>query len=216
MPFELGRPFGAPAAPDFQRRVLQAALELLQRSDGPVLVDFPDAPPADNTADAAEEAWACPVNLAKPEADLSGSEQLLAAVQSEIALMRPWYQESVRQAGGRHLDGLTNLDPDELAVFLVAFADDQTVPSPITGSDTLRFAKMAADDLKHFYYTGALAKPGGATDVKLGSWFYGESLAGELLLMIRERALASDDERVQRLGQIQLVPNHQAHRKPEI
>ena len=31
VPFELGRPFGAPNAPDFQRRVLRSALEQLAR-----------------------------------------------------------------------------------------------------------------------------------------------------------------------------------------
>jgi len=43
VPFELGRPFGAPSEPDFQRRVLHEALLLLERSDGPVVLeDFPD------------------------------------------------------------------------------------------------------------------------------------------------------------------------------
>ena len=45
VPFEPGRPFGAPNEPDFQRRVLKAALDLLPRMDGPVLEDFPDGPP---------------------------------------------------------------------------------------------------------------------------------------------------------------------------
>ena len=51
VPFELGRPFGAPNEPDFQRRVLRSALELLERSDGPVILeDFPDdAPTAEDT-----------------------------------------------------------------------------------------------------------------------------------------------------------------------
>ena len=33
VPFELGRPFGAPNEPDFQRRVLRAVLDLLERTD---------------------------------------------------------------------------------------------------------------------------------------------------------------------------------------
>ena len=46
VPFELGRPFGAPHEPDFQRRVLHAALALLERSDGPVILeDFVDEAP---------------------------------------------------------------------------------------------------------------------------------------------------------------------------
>ncbi len=42
VPFELGRPLGAPDNPELQRRILLSALELLEASEGPVLVDFPD------------------------------------------------------------------------------------------------------------------------------------------------------------------------------
>ncbi len=52
VPFPLGRPLGEPEDPAFQRRVLMAALALLERRDGPVLlVDFPeDAPSMTDTA----------------------------------------------------------------------------------------------------------------------------------------------------------------------
>ena len=47
VPFELGRPFGAPHEPESQRRVLRDALALVERTDGPVvLADFPDDAPA--------------------------------------------------------------------------------------------------------------------------------------------------------------------------
>ena len=39
VPFELGRPFGPPSDPAFQRRVVLAALRLLEREDGPVLIE---------------------------------------------------------------------------------------------------------------------------------------------------------------------------------
>ena len=43
---QLGRPVGEPGDPAFQRRVLLAALSLLKRTDGPVVLeDFPDDPP---------------------------------------------------------------------------------------------------------------------------------------------------------------------------
>ncbi|SVE14489.1 uncharacterized protein METZ01_LOCUS467343, partial [marine metagenome] len=48
VPFELGRPMGAPNDPEFQKKVLRAALELLDRDDGPVLIeDFSGEAPAD-------------------------------------------------------------------------------------------------------------------------------------------------------------------------
>ena len=46
VPFILGRPFGVPGDSAFQRRVLVAALRLLEAPAGPVLADYPeDAPP---------------------------------------------------------------------------------------------------------------------------------------------------------------------------
>ena len=46
VPFELGRPFGPPSDAVFQLRVVLAALKLLERQDGPVLIeDFPDDDP---------------------------------------------------------------------------------------------------------------------------------------------------------------------------
>ena len=40
VPFELGRPFGAPNEAELQRKVLYHCLELLERDSGPVLEDF--------------------------------------------------------------------------------------------------------------------------------------------------------------------------------
>ena len=61
VPFELGRPFGAPNEPDFQRRVLRSALELLERDDGPVvLADFADDAPTHAPREEEEAGWACP------------------------------------------------------------------------------------------------------------------------------------------------------------
>jgi len=46
VPFELGRPFGPPGDAAFQRRVILAALGMLERDKGPVIIeDFPDDDP---------------------------------------------------------------------------------------------------------------------------------------------------------------------------
>src|ERR1700756_2307232 len=43
---QLGRPVGEPEDKAFQRRVVLAALQLLERTDGPVILeDFPEDPP---------------------------------------------------------------------------------------------------------------------------------------------------------------------------
>ena len=40
--FELGRPLGIPDDAPFQRRVVKAALDLLARTDGPLIADYPE------------------------------------------------------------------------------------------------------------------------------------------------------------------------------
>jgi hypothetical protein len=86
--------------------------------------------------------------------------------------------------------------------------------SPVAGQPALRTAKLAADDLRYFYFTAALARPGDITDLGLGTWFYGETLGGELLLRVKEALLQSDNEAARQLGVRSMVPSHQAHLKP--
>jgi hypothetical protein len=205
VPFELGRPFGAPDAPDFQRKVLLAALKLLERTDGPILEDFPDAPPARDEA----EGWACPIDLTRTEAPTE-----LDALKAEIALLKPWYDEAGR-ARGRRLDGLTKQAPDVLAQFLLTFRDNPDADGPLHGVPSIRMAKLAADDLRNFYYQAALARPGGVSDVKLADWFFGSTQMGDLFLQIRARYAQSDNDVLQRLATLQLVPGHQGYRKPK-
>ncbi|MED5581983.1 MAG: selenoprotein B, partial [Pseudomonadota bacterium] len=62
VPFPLGRPLGAANNPDFQHRVIAASLDLLNRSNGPVLEDFPEEAPDQDHA----TAMACPVSFIRP------------------------------------------------------------------------------------------------------------------------------------------------------
>ena len=62
---ELGRPFGAPGDPTFQRQVIGTALGLLEQKDGPVLKDFrEDAPASADTGDGS--GWVCQMALGDP------------------------------------------------------------------------------------------------------------------------------------------------------
>jgi hypothetical protein len=113
VPFELGRPIGAPNNPDFQTKVLKALLKTLDAKSGPVLADFDEDAPL-STADTGEEqeAWACPIELQAPplqtEGDAAAMEQALL---HEIRQLRPWYELSVEQRG-RTTVGVGPLDID--------------------------------------------------------------------------------------------------------
>ena len=58
VPFELGRPFGTPNAPEFQEEVLRSALAMLAEPTGPVIRDFGREAPSISTGEDAEP-WIC-------------------------------------------------------------------------------------------------------------------------------------------------------------
>ena len=208
VPFELGRPFGAPDEPDFQRRVLVDALALLERTDGPLLVDFPDAPPQP-AADLAD--WAPPIAAERRDGD---RDALASAVKSEIESLRPSRDRWVGDHGGRQLDRITPFELDDIVDLIGGYTWDRSTPNPMPAFPPERTVKFAADDLKHFYYQAALSVPGRITDIELDNWFFGETLAGELLLRLKAALLESDDAELRSFGERSLVPSHQAHRTP--
>jgi len=105
--FPLGRPLGRPRDPAFQRRVLLAALGLLDRQEGPVLEEFPEI-----IGDDAAQPLACPL---PPRMDPS----LPAAVDEALGL-RPAYDRAVT-ASGRTTVGRV-IDADGLAGAVGAFS----------------------------------------------------------------------------------------------
>ena len=141
VPFPLGRPFGVPDDAAFQRRVLEAALALLDRPAGPVLEDFPDDAPGEPVE--VEESAVCPVSFAgvPAEADLG------ARVAAEVERLRVWYERGVALRGRTGV-GLSGMEPAACAGALADFAatgDTAALPTHLSPQDALR---CAAEDLK--------------------------------------------------------------------
>ena len=140
VPFELGRPIGVPNDPDFQNRVITAALELLDAPSGPVLQDYlEDAPPVEGPA-----ALVCPVSFALPDSDDSDSAKLTAKLLEEIALMRPWYDRSVHNRK-RTTVGASGLALESMGSFVAEFLDGgiPEVPYPLSDQTLLHEAVEA-------------------------------------------------------------------------
>ena len=210
VPFELGRPMGAPDEPAFQRKVLLALLDLFKADSGPVLADFPDKAPGD-AADAADmEGWACPVTLKSPPAG-DDAAALQEALEDEIARLQPWYDEAVAKRG-RTTVGISGIEIGEIPALFTAFSRDLGMASPDPDKTMPVLVKLATDDLKAFYFTAATAKPGRVSDVALADWLWAETAAGRALLALRKRCLDSDDPATVHLGERALVPNHQRDR----
>jgi hypothetical protein len=83
VPFELGRPFGPPNDPTFQKRVVLTALGMLVEGGGPVrIIDFPDDDPRARP----DPAWQPPF---MPAAVVSSSAESHASrLEAEILLFR--------------------------------------------------------------------------------------------------------------------------------
>ena len=211
VPFELGRPLGAPNHPEFQRRVLKNCLELLSREDGPVLEDFPDEPPVEEME---EEGWVCPINLSIPPKNLSDEDLVREALEREVALIKPWYEESKKMRGNRTNLGISGKTPEEIAAFLSNVLVNRTeTASPIEGKPVAHAFKQMADDLRYFYMEAAIAKPDNlATDTQISNWLWGDTILGKVLIAIRDWAMESEDPAFKALAPTAMVPMVQRHR----
>lgn len=201
MPFELGRPVGTPDEPAFQRRVIEAALDLLNRKSGPVLEDFPDDAPGGASGDFS--GWVCPVNLAPPAAgsEVTGAE----AVRAEVDQLRPWYQLGLEQRG-RTTVGVSGLEVDAAVELLAGFLDDPATASPNPEMSVAQALKFASEDIKAWYLEAATARPGPSAAATLTDWFWRETAAGALMLRLASICRDSDNAGLKNLGEKSLVP----------
>ena len=202
--FELGRPLGAPNDPDFQKRVLMAALKLLEAPGGPVLEDYPeDAPAATDWI----TALACPVGFAAKEEDLTEMGQLCAAFKREMVSMRPWYDEAVKKRG-RTTVGVSGIELDSIGDFLCSVLEGAVLANPRDDMILPYTLNLATDDLKAFYFEGITAQPGqeSPSSEVLSDWFWHETYAGRVLLAIKETSKKSEDAMLQIVGRSLIVP----------
>ena len=106
-PFQLGRPLGEPGDAAFQKRVIVQALRLLERTDGPVILeDFAEDAP--NWID--RPGWRSPVAVAVPVSPAHPAEWA-AALAAEMALVQPCWERSRQRfayppGGGRDSTGV--------------------------------------------------------------------------------------------------------------
>ncbi len=181
-PFQLGRPLGEPEDPAFQRRVLMHALGLLERPDGPVILeDFADDPPGwlDRPG------WTPPA-VVVPEAGGGEAEARFAA---ELAAIRPyWERAQVRY--GRTTVGLSGLPPEAWPGFTASILrGDLPVSAPHeTAALSMRFL---SDDIKALYSEAAQADGPAPSSRQIDTWFWSATVAGQRLVALRAAAMAS-------------------------
>ncbi len=193
VPFQLGRPLGSPGNPELQRRVLEAALALLERVDGPVLLqDFPDEEPLAE----GDEKWARPSLL-----DAEGSQLPIA---DELERLRPLYERAVASRG-RTTVGLSGLAIEDAVEFLGDCMGGSPPQGRSMSYSPVQLMRFAADDIKAYWMEAASSarKPPSA---QLADWFWDETAAGAQLIALRARALASDNASFKAVGGGLIVP----------
>ena len=200
VPFMLGRPLGVPNDAAFQRGVALSALRLLERGTGPVLEDFSQDAPYEDLGDL-PDAPNCPVSFPRMRSEGSLGERL----EDEIAQLQAWHEVAVRR-NGRTTLGVTGLSPRELGEFLGAWLSGNPKPVFREGLAPAGALKLAADELKTFYYEAKGAQPGRHSPTGVQHWFWLETAAGELFVALRDRAAQSEDPTLKGLATLSLVP----------
>jgi hypothetical protein len=164
--FPLGRPLGRPGDPVFQRRVLEAALALLERPEGPVLEDFPE-----RIEDDAGSPLACPL---PPRPDPA-----LHPAVDEARALRPAYQRQLARSGRTTVGQTVDADgiPDAVAA-LVRVADG----TPLEEAGLPGSTRAVGLDVRAYYEEAALALADHVPGARRAeSWVYWHTETGAVL-----------------------------------
>jgi len=188
VPFELGRPFGAPGDSGLQRRVLLSALSMLDKNlTSPLLDDFEEEAPYPN----GDANWRPPEGLDRRSASAEA-----------LSLLPIWQQAKNRL--GKTTVGISGLTPESAVEYIESFHSDKPMPNP-KGMAKVSRARFAIDDIKAFYFEAAMARGGHPSSHQLQEWFWKQTLAGTMLLDFQDMARHSDDKNL-RLIADSLVP----------
>lgn len=184
VPYPFGFALGKPNDADLQHRVMAAALELLEKPQGPVLADFPE-----------EE---IPAVLPQSSGVTRSSERPSADAADEIAGLRAFYERWVDEHDGRTAVGLSGIPQRRwrgLVRFLEAYMRGEAVDMKERPADVSlpQFIRYCVDDLKAFYYEARMAQKPAVSEPDLHTWFWGETVIGQLIPALGESMQASDD-----------------------
>jgi hypothetical protein len=200
VPFMLGRPLGEPNDASFQRRGLMRALRLLERTDGPVILEhFPD----DNPSWFDRPNWR-PAVAVPPLGAHSNTAAWEGAFRAELLLVLPVW-ERFKSRFSRTTVGLAGQLPEAWPAFAAAFLDGAlpTVHAHDTAALALRFL---SDDLKALYGEAVQADGPPPSARQIDRWFWGQTVAGQLLIALRGVALESGNNALKTVGGRFFVP----------
>jgi hypothetical protein len=199
---QLGRPLGEPGDAPFQRRVLLAALALLERTDGPViLADFNEDPPGwQDTPD-----WRAPP-LVETSDPLETPDAWAAAFDAELSALLPLWRIAQTRFG-RTTVGLSFQAPPAWPKFATRFLAGELPAVPELDTPALAL-RMLCDDIKALYGEAAQAEGPAPSAHQIDKWFWRQTVAGRLLVTLRAVAMASENNALKTVGGRFFVPTY--------
>ena len=184
VPYPFGFALGKPNDPELQHRIVAAAFELVDKPQGPALEDFPE----DEVPD----------NLPQSSGVARSSARDANDAADEIAGLRSFYERWVDEHDGRTAVGLSGVPQRRwrgLVRFLEAYTRGEDVdmkerPAHVALPQYIRYC---VDDLKAFYYEARMVQKPTMSEPDLHTWFWGETVMGQLIPAVGEHMQASDD-----------------------
>ena len=177
-----------------------AALRMLEREDGPVIIqNFPDDDPRAQP----DPAWRPPLAPALFRDRSNGA--LAAQLEAEITRVRGSYDRRLAQRG-RTTVGLSAQPIVDIGRYIGDWLRGLAPPSPRNDFSAPLMLRFAVDDVKAFYLEAATDGASHPSSGQLGDWFWNETAAGAAILALREACLMKEDERLKLIGGNFIVP----------
>jgi hypothetical protein len=187
----------------FQKKVLITLLRLLERPDGPVILDdYPlDAPESEEET----AVLSCPVMFDDQAA--GDSDPLKTRFLREIQAMRPWYDMALEKRGRTSLGG-SGIDIDLLGEYIYAYVKGEEPDNPLQDVDPSVSLKLAVEDLKGYYIEAVTAQPGqeDLSSKALKEWLWDKTTAGEVLVELIKTCSQSENEKIKMMGAHFIAP----------
>ena len=198
--FPMGRGMGKPNDPEFQKKVIRVAFELLQKSPGPVLEDFPEIIPVKE----GRMSYALPVDLVYKVNQLGDIDKLIDEVNKELSNLMPDYLKAI-DVNGRTTVGASEMKISDFVPYISEFAKGNKPKSPRKGLPAIPLLKLVVEDLNAVYTETRIYRDKIDNFEILGKWFWEETNAGKLLLAIEAVSLESDDQVLRQIASMSLL-----------
>ncbi len=108
--------------------------------------------------------------------------------------------------------GLSGLSPEECAAYIAAYLAGPPPASPNPPITPVQALRWTVDDVKAYYLEAMSAGEGIPSSRQMQTWFWDHALAARAIIALRRQLLASEDQRSQAIGRMNLVPGAQVLR----